>query len=249
MAESSQRMIGNRMAIPEVRLATWGFLLNAVWEALQSSLYRDFDRGAGYLVRTRLHCTGGDVLILLAAFWVTSLAFRTRQWALARGLPAASLFVAVGLPIRSGARFTTPRWSAPGPTPRLCRRSRVSASARTCSGRPSRRLSSGCSAAGRAVTVTAPRLALAFLAADGVAVPTAWRIDLLAVSSIATAVVLTGGGAPIVRQSRRPTTQATDTDTTPDACPLAFGRMTISTSRSRSVTKRSSRSEENRLSL
>ena len=42
-----------------------------------------------------------------------------------------------------------------------------------------------------AVTVTAPRLALAFLAADGVAVPTAWRIDLLAVSSVATAVVLT----------------------------------------------------------
>jgi MFS family permease len=46
-----------------------------------------------------------------------------------------------------------------------------------------------------AVTVTAPRLALAFLAADGVVVPTAWRIDLLAVSSVATAVVLTGGTA------------------------------------------------------
>jgi MFS family permease len=46
-----------------------------------------------------------------------------------------------------------------------------------------------------AVTVTAPRLALAFLAADGVVVPTAWRIDLLAISSIATAVVLTGGTA------------------------------------------------------
>jgi MFS family permease len=44
-----------------------------------------------------------------------------------------------------------------------------------------------------AVTVTAPRLALAFLAADGVVVPTPWRIDLLAVSSVATAVVLTGG--------------------------------------------------------
>src|ERR1700694_3515975 len=46
-----------------------------------------------------------------------------------------------------------------------------------------------------AVTVTAPRLALAFLAADGVVVPTAWRIDLLAVASIATAVVLNGGTA------------------------------------------------------
>jgi MFS family permease len=46
-----------------------------------------------------------------------------------------------------------------------------------------------------AVTVTAPRLALAFLAADGVLVPTPWRIDLLAISSVATAVVLTGGMA------------------------------------------------------
>ena len=46
-----------------------------------------------------------------------------------------------------------------------------------------------------AVTVAAPRLALAFLAADGVDVPTSWRIHLLAVSSVATAVMLTGGTA------------------------------------------------------
>src|SRR5260370_12412242 len=41
-----------------------------------------------------------------------------------------------------------------------------------------------------AVTVTAPRLALAFLAADGVLVPTPCRIDLLPISSLATAAVL-----------------------------------------------------------
>jgi virulence-associated protein VagC len=46
-----------------------------------------------------------------------------------------------------------------------------------------------------------------------------------------------------------PAVQATDTDTTPEACPSAFGRMMISTSRPRRVRKRSSRSEENRLSL
>jgi|ERR1700674_3948479 len=59
-----------------------------------------------------------------------------------------------------------------------------------------------------AVSVTAPRLALAFLAADGVGVPTSWRIDLLAVASIASAVVLTGGTAYLaqaiaVTRSRR----------------------------------------------
>src|SRR5437763_7484145 len=45
----------------------------------------------------------------------------------------------------------------------------------------------------------------------------------------------TRGGRP---RSCRPTAQATDTDTTPEACPSAFGRMMISTSRSRRVTKR-----------
>ena len=42
---------------------------------------------------------------------------------------------------------------------------------------------------------------------------------------------------------------AIDTETSPDACPLAFARMTISTSRSSSVRKRSRRSDENRISL
>jgi len=69
---------------PEVRLAVWGFL------------YSDSNRGLGYLVWTRLHCTGGDVLILLAAFWATSLLFRTRSWSGRGSLPAA-VFVGLGL--------------------------------------------------------------------------------------------------------------------------------------------------------
>ena len=84
----------------EVRLLVWGFCLNAAWEALQSPLYTDADRGIGYLVWTRLHCTVGDVLILLGAFWATSLAFRTRDWArrpCRSSLPATALFVGLGL--------------------------------------------------------------------------------------------------------------------------------------------------------
>lgn len=46
-----------------------------------------------------------------------------------------------------------------------------------------------------AVAVLAPRLVVLFLAADGVAVPPAWRSGLLAVSSVAMALVLTGGAA------------------------------------------------------
>jgi MFS family permease len=49
--------------------------------------------------------------------------------------------------------------------------------------------------AAAAILVTAPRLALAFLAADGIAVPAGARVALLAVTSIATAIALTGGAA------------------------------------------------------
>jgi hypothetical protein len=46
-----------------------------------------------------------------------------------------------------------------------------------------------------ATLVSAPRLVLAFLTGDGVALPPAVRIALLAASSIATAVAVTGGAA------------------------------------------------------
>jgi MFS family permease len=49
--------------------------------------------------------------------------------------------------------------------------------------------------AAAAILVTAPRLALAFLAADGIAVPPGVRVALLAVTSVATAIALTGGAA------------------------------------------------------
>jgi hypothetical protein len=49
--------------------------------------------------------------------------------------------------------------------------------------------------ASAAVLVTAPRLVLAFLAADGIALPGAVRTTLLCTSSVATAICLTGGGA------------------------------------------------------
>jgi hypothetical protein len=49
--------------------------------------------------------------------------------------------------------------------------------------------------AAAATAVTAPRLVLAFLVGDGIAVPESVRIALLSTSSVATAVALTGGAA------------------------------------------------------
>ena len=49
--------------------------------------------------------------------------------------------------------------------------------------------------AAAATVVTAPRLVLAFLVGDGIAVPEGVRIALLSTSSVATAIALTGGAA------------------------------------------------------
>lgn len=82
----------------EARLAAWGFLLNLGWEFAQTPLYADSGQGLGYLAWTRVHCTLGDVLILLGGFWLTALAFRDRRWFLGRRhRVAAVLFVATGL--------------------------------------------------------------------------------------------------------------------------------------------------------
>ena len=84
-------------SVPELQLAGWGFGLNLVWEAIQTPLYADAYRELSYLAWTRLHCTLGDVLILLVCFWGTALLFGGRDWIVARGVVPAMTFVALGL--------------------------------------------------------------------------------------------------------------------------------------------------------
>lgn len=94
MRRRTRRM---RTALPEVWVGVMGFVLNAIWEFAQSSLYADHGQGAAYVLWTRLHCTLGDVLILLASFWVTSIALRSRQWPLRHPLAGGALFALLGL--------------------------------------------------------------------------------------------------------------------------------------------------------
>lgn len=88
---------------PELPVAVLGFGLSAAWEFLQSPLYSDHGRELGYLLRSRLHCAGGDTLILLSTFGITSLVFRSRQWLYDGHIGPAILFVALG--------FTYTAWS------------------------------------------------------------------------------------------------------------------------------------------
>lgn len=84
-------------SVPEIRLVVWGGILNGIWEFAHSPLYTDHDRGWWYVTWTRLHCTVGDVMILLGAFWAVSLVFRSRSWAGSAHRTPQLLFVLTGL--------------------------------------------------------------------------------------------------------------------------------------------------------
>ena len=86
-----------RSVAPEVILIVGGLLLNFAWELLQTPLYADAGKPWRYLLRTRAHCTGGDVLILLAAHAVTALAARDRRWARHQSRAPILIFVLTGL--------------------------------------------------------------------------------------------------------------------------------------------------------
>ncbi len=81
---------------PEAQLAVRGGFLNALWEFGHSRFYADHDGSWSYLAWTRLHCTAGDVLILLAAFELVSLVFGTRAWVATRRRVASAMFVGIG---------------------------------------------------------------------------------------------------------------------------------------------------------
>ncbi len=84
-------------AMPELQLAVIGFGLSVVWEFLQSPFYTDtFEASWGAIVFNRLRCAGGDVLILLAAFWLVSLGWG-RGWIDAGGWTPVSVFLVIGI--------------------------------------------------------------------------------------------------------------------------------------------------------
>ncbi len=98
-----------RAAAPELPVAVWGFVLNGLWEFAQSPLYGDWNNSISYLIRTRLHCTAGDVVILLVSFWITSLVLHTRRWIAEWRAGGVVLFVSIGFLITVASE-----WSATG---------------------------------------------------------------------------------------------------------------------------------------
>lgn len=96
-ADQSMSSAHPLLRVPEGALVVWGALLHGAWEALHSPLYADHGRAWSYLLWTRLHCTIGDVLILLATFWLTALVFRTRRWYRLKPLAGTAVFTLLGV--------------------------------------------------------------------------------------------------------------------------------------------------------
>jgi hypothetical protein len=109
--------------IPELRFAAWGFAFNALWEALQSPLYADRGGSVSHLVLSRLHCALGDVLILLACFWIVALFWRGRGWITAGRLAPRLLFVVLGLAYTAASELLQTRlflsWAYAPEMPRI----------------------------------------------------------------------------------------------------------------------------------
>ncbi len=83
---------------PEVPLIASAFFLNFFWEMVQSPLYDDVHRKTyGEILVSRLHCTLGDVLILLGAYWIVALAKRDRLWVTDLRLRDVAGFTFLGL--------------------------------------------------------------------------------------------------------------------------------------------------------
>ena len=109
---------------PEFNLGVLAFLLNLVWEFWQIPFFVGMAEQPHWLgVRICTQSTLGDVAILLAAFWITAIAARTRQWILLPRRQDLAIFLGIGIIatalFESVATGPAGRWAYTTTMPRL----------------------------------------------------------------------------------------------------------------------------------
>ena len=83
---------------PEVALVILSLPLHLLWEIAQFPLYTVWHEGDwSYILYGLVHCTLGDLMILLSVFWIVSLLKRSRQWIYSPSLNNIVLFTLLGL--------------------------------------------------------------------------------------------------------------------------------------------------------
>lgn len=83
---------------PEYLLLILSLPLQLLWEVAQFPLYTVWHEGDwGFILYGLIHCTLGDLLILLSVFWFISLINKSRYWIFSPSMPNIILFTVLGL--------------------------------------------------------------------------------------------------------------------------------------------------------
>ena len=86
------------LSIPELQIIMFGLPLELLWEVAQFPLYTVWHEGDwGYILYGLVHCTLGDLLILLVAYWMVALLNRSRYWYQSNIFVNGFLFTLLGL--------------------------------------------------------------------------------------------------------------------------------------------------------
>lgn len=102
--------------VPELPVAFFSFLLHFVWEFVQVPAFSGMaEMGHWAAIKLCLSATIGDVGFALTAFWVASLAARSRDWVLEPTRLPLGLFLAMGIMLTIGFEYyytnVSLRWS------------------------------------------------------------------------------------------------------------------------------------------
>lgn len=109
---------------PEIDLLILSFPMHFTWEFLQAPLFLNMQTVTHLEgIRTCFQATLGDMVIILAAFWVTALVMRTRLWVAQVNWWSAGVFVGTGLVTTAVMEFlstgTFARWTYDPAMPRI----------------------------------------------------------------------------------------------------------------------------------
>ena len=92
------RKIHSWKETPEYLLLVLSLPLHFLWEIAQFPLYTVWHEGDwSFILYGLVHCTLGDLLILLSVFWLVSLLNKSRNWIFSPSMPNIVLFTVLGL--------------------------------------------------------------------------------------------------------------------------------------------------------
>lgn len=84
--------------VPEIQLIMLALPLELLWEIAQFPLFTVWQEGDwSYILYGLAHCTLGDLIILLIAYWLVALLSSNRYWYRVSILPSGLLFTALGV--------------------------------------------------------------------------------------------------------------------------------------------------------